>query len=71
LGFDQSISTALFHTNELLSYFFPIIGAVIADSYWGLFKTLTIMSFIFAMGVAIVSIGAIEMLNLPARFGLI
>lgn len=63
------MSTALFHTNELLSYFFPIIGAVIADSYWGLFKTLTIMSFVFAVGIAIVSIGAIETLNLPARFG--
>jgi dipeptide/tripeptide permease len=61
------MSTALFHTNELLSYFFTIIGAIIADSYWGLFKTLTIMSFVFCIGAFVVALGAVESLNLPAR----
>lgn len=66
LGFDQNTSTAIFHTNELLSYFFPIFGAIIADSYWGLFKTLLIMSLVFAVGGTTIAIGGIEpFLNLP------
>jgi solute carrier family 15 oligopeptide transporter 1 len=65
LGFDQATSTALFHTNEFLSYFFPIFGAIIADSFLGLFKTLTIMSFVFACGSIVISISGIEPLHLP------
>lgn len=65
LNFDQSISTAIFHTNELLAYLFTIFGAVIADSWLGLFKTITLMSLVFSVGSVIVGVAAIEVLNLP------
>lgn len=65
LNFDPSTSTAIFHTNELLAYAFTIIGAIIADSWLGLFKTILWMSLVFAVGGAVVAIGSIELLNLP------
>ncbi|KAG5683393.1 hypothetical protein PVAND_012678 [Polypedilum vanderplanki] len=68
LSFDQGTSTALFHTNEFLSYFFPILGAILGDSYWGLYKTLTIMSLVFAAGSGIISISGIELLHLPVIY---
>ncbi|XP_037045544.1 solute carrier family 15 member 1-like isoform X1 [Bradysia coprophila] len=65
LSFDPSLSTALFHTNELLAYGFTIFGAIIADSWWGHFKTILWMSLVFAVGSVIVSVGSIEQLHLP------
>lgn len=65
LNFDPSISTALFHTNELLGYSFTIIGAIIADSWFGLFHTILWMTLVFSIGCTILAVGAIEVLNLP------
>lgn len=65
LNFDPSISTAIFHTNELLAYLATILGAIIADSYLGIFKTISWMSMVFAVGCLVVSLSAIEALNLP------
>ncbi|KAG5683394.1 hypothetical protein PVAND_012679 [Polypedilum vanderplanki] len=63
LGFDQNLSTALFHVNQFLINFFSIFAAIIADSYIGLFKTLIIMSLIFAIGTGIITASGIEALN--------
>jgi dipeptide/tripeptide permease len=65
LGFDPSISTAFYHAYELLDYFATIFGAVVADSYLGLYKTITLMSLLFSIGSVVVSLTAIELLNLP------
>lgn len=66
LQFDESTSTALFHTNDFLIYFSPIVGAIVAESYFGIFKTLVAGSVLFITGIAIVVVGAIEVLYLPA-----
>lgn len=68
LNFDPSLSTALYHTNELLAYGFTIVGAIIADSWWGHFKTILWMSLIFAVGSFILTIGSIEQLSLPTVY---
>ncbi|KAG4071714.1 hypothetical protein HA402_011868 [Bradysia odoriphaga] len=53
------------HANDFLVYFFTIVGAVIGDSWWGAYKTITLMMVVYSCGIAIVSLGAIETLNLP------
>lgn len=68
LNFDPSSSTAIYHTNELLAYGFTIVGAIIADSWWGHFKTILWMSLVFTAGSLIVSVGAIQLLNLPVVY---
>ncbi|KAJ6641923.1 Peptide transporter family 1, partial [Pseudolycoriella hygida] len=65
LNFDSKSSTAIFHTYEMLVYGFNIVGAIIADSWWGHYNTVLSMSLLCAVGNGIVSIGAIERLNLP------
>jgi dipeptide/tripeptide permease len=65
LHFDRNISTAIFHVNELLGFLIPVFGATIADSWLGLYQTILWMSVVFAVGCLIVSVGAIEALNLP------
>lgn len=65
LGFDPSFSTALFHTYEFSVFFLTIIGAIIADTWLGLYKTLLSMSCVYAVGAALIALGTIEPLNLP------
>jgi solute carrier family 15 (oligopeptide transporter), member 1 len=45
LGFDPSISTALFHVYEFSVFSFTVFGAIIADNWLGIYKTLVSMSF--------------------------
>jgi dipeptide/tripeptide permease len=60
-------ATIIYHTFNMLIYFTCIIGAVIADSWWGRFKTIWILSIVYSIGSVLIAIGAIELLNLPAR----
>lgn len=64
LGYDTSMSTALFHTYEMCVMTMTIIGAIVADKWLGLYKTLVSMSFVYALGAAFLSIGNIKPLNL-------
>ena len=65
LGFDPNISTALFHAYEFLVFSMTIIGAIIADNWLGIYKTLLSMSFVYAVGAAFLSVGTIDPFNLP------
>lgn len=38
LGYNDNTATVLFHVFTSLVYFFPIMGAIIADSYLGKFR---------------------------------
>jgi solute carrier family 15 oligopeptide transporter 1 len=48
-------------------YLFPLFGAIIADSLLGKFRTILYLSLVYALGSWIVTIGAINILHLPAR----
>lgn len=68
LGFDSDVSTALFHINEFILYFFAIVGAIIADSWLGSFKTILWMTVLFALGSGIVAVASVDSLELPVIF---
>ncbi|CRK99882.1 CLUMA_CG013185, isoform A [Clunio marinus] len=65
LKFDQSISTAIMHANEFLVYTFTIFGAIVGDTWWGMFKTIAWMSIVYSLGNFVVALAAIQPLNLP------
>lgn len=65
LGYDEDISTAIYHSYEWLTYFFAVLGAVIADSWLGLYKTIVGAEVIFAAGCILLAVGVIDVLNLP------
>jgi len=50
--------------HEALSYSFTIIGAIIADSWLGHFKTIIWMELAYVVGAIIAAIANIEPLNL-------
>jgi dipeptide/tripeptide permease len=60
LEFDTNTATAIYHINDFLLYFFTIAGAIIAENYLGVYRTLIIMTFMCATGAGIVTIAAIE-----------
>lgn len=40
LHYDKDTATVLYHSFTMSVYLFPIVGAVIADCWWGKFKTI-------------------------------
>lgn len=67
LLFDDDTATVLYHTFNCLVYFFCIFGAIIADSWWGKFKTILWLSVVYVAGSSVIAIGAVEPWNMPAK----
>lgn len=67
LQYDKDTSTVLFHVFTMLVYLCPLVGAIIADSWLGKFKTILYLSLVYALGGVIVALGAVPSLNLPVQ----
>ncbi|XP_067460539.1 solute carrier family 15 member 2 [Thunnus thynnus] len=63
LHWDKDLSTAVFHAFSSLCYFTPILGAIIADSWLGKFKTIIHLSILYVIGHVVKSVGAIPMVG--------
>ncbi|CAI6367983.1 unnamed protein product [Macrosiphum euphorbiae] len=50
LKFDGEDSTIIYHSFVFLAFFMPLPGAILADSYWGKFKTIMCLSVVYALG---------------------
>ena len=59
LGMGQRASTGLTTFNSMWAYFMPLLGAFVADQYWGRFKTIQISIFVAILGHIIIIIAAI------------
>ncbi|XP_023130336.1 solute carrier family 15 member 2 [Amphiprion ocellaris] len=59
LHWDKDLSTAIYHAFGGLCYFTPILGALIADSWLGKFKTIIYLSIVYVIGHVVKSVGAI------------
>lgn len=51
----------------MMVYLCAPFGAIIADSWWGKFKTIFSFSIIYAIGSSVVAIGSVEPWNVPAN----
>lgn len=58
LEFLPNTSTLVFHSFMFVVYLFCLIGAIIADSFLGKFKTILYLSIVYATGSTVVAIGA-------------
>ncbi|XP_049733730.1 solute carrier family 15 member 2 isoform X1 [Elephas maximus indicus] len=63
LHWDEDTSTSVYHAFSSLCYFTPILGAAIADSWLGKFKTIIYLSLVYVLGHVIKSLGAIPILG--------
>ncbi|XP_051564224.1 solute carrier family 15 member 2 [Myxocyprinus asiaticus] len=59
LGWDKNLSTAVYHAFSSLCYFTPLLGALIADSWLGKFRTIIYLSIVYVIGHVVKSVGAI------------
>uniref|UniRef100_A0A3B5MVC3 Solute carrier family 15 member 1b n=1 Tax=Xiphophorus couchianus TaxID=32473 RepID=A0A3B5MVC3_9TELE len=60
LKWDDDFSTTIYHTFVALCYLSPILGAIIADSWLGKFKTIVYLSIVYTAGQVIMAVGAIN-----------
>ncbi|NXE19376.1 S15A1 protein, partial [Ardeotis kori] len=70
LQWDDNLSTAIYHTFVALCYLTPILGALIADSWLGKFKTIVSLSIVYTIGQAVMSVSSINDLTDHNRDGL-
>lgn len=59
LHWDRDLSTAVYHAFSSLCYFTPILGAIIADSWLGKFRTIIYLSIVYVVGHVVKSVGAV------------
>lgn len=65
LGYTTDGATVIYHTFTMFAYFFPLIGAMIADSWLGKFRTILYLSLVYATGSALISLAAMPPVALP------
>uniref|UniRef100_A0A4W4GRV8 Solute carrier family 15 member 2 n=1 Tax=Electrophorus electricus TaxID=8005 RepID=A0A4W4GRV8_ELEEL len=59
LQWNNNLSTAVYHAFSSLCYFTPLLGALIADSWLGKFRTIIYLSVVYVIGHVVKSVGAI------------
>ncbi|XP_011696789.1 PREDICTED: solute carrier family 15 member 1 isoform X2 [Wasmannia auropunctata] len=67
LRYSESTSTIIYHVFTCFVYFFPVVGAIISDSWLGKFNTILYLSIIYALGQVILSLSAATPIGLPQR----
>ncbi|KOX78297.1 Peptide transporter family 1 [Melipona quadrifasciata] len=67
LKYSDNMSTVIYHVFTMLLYFFPIFGAMLADSLLGKFRTIFYLSIIYAIGQLLLSLSAAPPLGIPAN----
>ncbi|XP_048056579.1 solute carrier family 15 member 1b [Megalobrama amblycephala] len=60
IGWDNDLSTTIYHTFVALCYLTPIMGAIIADSWLGKFKTIVYLSVVYTFGQVIMAVSSIH-----------
>ncbi|KAL0852209.1 hypothetical protein ABMA28_000429 [Loxostege sticticalis] len=66
LGYTADGATIIYHTFTMFAYFFPLIGAMIADGWLGRFRTILYLSLVYATGSVLISLAAMPPVNLPS-----
>lgn len=67
LNYTSDQSTVIYHSFLMAAYFFPIFGAIIADSFIGKFRTIFYLSIIYALGNSTLALSATPFFGLPPR----
>ncbi|XP_001603652.2 peptide transporter family 1 [Nasonia vitripennis] len=67
LLYTQTMATVIYHTFTMFAYFFPLLGAMLADSYLGKYRTILYLSVVYAAGQLLLAVSSVPPLGLPVR----
>lgn len=67
LAYSPQDATMLYHAALALIFLMSIIGAIIADSWIGNYKTILYMFISYVIGLFVLILGSIPVLELPSR----
>ncbi|XP_032527028.2 peptide transporter family 1 [Danaus plexippus] len=65
LGYGDDNATVIYHVFTMFAYFFPLLGAMIADGWLGRFRTIFYLSLVYATGSVLISVAAMPPVQLP------
>ncbi|CAB3368271.1 Hypothetical predicted protein [Cloeon dipterum] len=71
LSYSEDQATVIFHAFAALSYLTPLLGAILADSWFGKFWTILSLSIVYAAGSVLLSVSAIPNFLPPQTFAII
>ncbi|XP_028846246.1 solute carrier family 15 member 1 [Denticeps clupeoides] len=60
LLWDEDLATSIYHAFVALCYLTPILGAIVADSWLGKFRTIIYLSIVYAIGQIVMAVSAIH-----------
>ncbi|XP_076602978.1 solute carrier family 15 member 1 [Chaetodon auriga] len=60
LNWDDDLATSIYHVFVALCYLTPILGAIVADSWLGKYKTIIYLSIVYALGQVAMAISAVH-----------
>uniref|UniRef100_A0A3B4ABV9 Solute carrier family 15 member 1 n=1 Tax=Periophthalmus magnuspinnatus TaxID=409849 RepID=A0A3B4ABV9_9GOBI len=60
LNWNDDFATSIYHVFVALCYLTPILGAIVADSWLGKFKTIIYLSIVYALGQIAMAISAVH-----------
>lgn len=71
MNMSDNTSTAIYHAFTVVAYFFPLLGALIADSWLGKYRTILYLSVVYAIGMILNTLGAVATIgNLATHMAL-
>nr|ART29409.1 proton-dependent oligopeptide transporter 2 [Tenebrio molitor] len=65
LLFTESDSTVIYHVFTMFAYFFPLLGAIVSDSWLGKFRTILYVSMIYACGNILLALSSATPIGIP------
>ncbi|OXU26213.1 hypothetical protein TSAR_013684 [Trichomalopsis sarcophagae] len=65
LLYTETMATVIYHTFTMFAYFFPLLGAMLADSYLGKYRTILYLSIVYAVGQLLLAVSSVPPLGLP------
>ncbi len=69
LHFGQAQATSWQSLFKAGAYFFPLLGAVVSDVFWGKYRTIITFSLVYVLGCTILALGPSSPLNLALGLG--
>ncbi|XP_056144979.1 solute carrier family 15 member 1 [Lampris incognitus] len=60
LRWDDDMATSIYHAFVAMCYLTPILGAIVADSWLGKFKTIIYLSIVYTIGQIVMAVSAVH-----------